>query len=261
MEHSKAARALRWAAVGCAAALTALRVIIIKTSFDDAGLLPRGSHALTVTVVASVCAFLCLWLLSMRLSRLPGTEACFPDSPVWLAVRLVAAILVFFGSLFVLLDGQTVIEKPDRLAAFGGMLSALLMIITAMLVRRGNGTFWLRLAPAVFAAASLILRFRMWSHDPLVIHIAPVLLAWTCCMVEMMLLSGFSLGVGRRRSGALFGLCAGMFACTVVPDYALGMRTGLHDLLTLLGLAIWCAAAGFALLRDHGQTEASKTED
>lgn len=260
MEHSKTASAMRWTAAGCAAMLTGLRILIIQTSFDENGLLPRGSHALTVTVLAAVSAFVCLWLLSMRLSRDPGTETCFASSPEWMAVRLAAAILIFFGSVCILLEGRDTLEQVDQLTAFGGILSALLLGAVAVLVRRGNGTFWLRLVPAVFTVAALILRFRTWSHDPLVIHIAPVLLAWTCCMVEMMLLSGFSLRAGRRRSGALFGLSAGVFTCMVVPDYVLGVRNGLPDLLTLLGLALWCAAAGLELLRAPEQPKAPEPE-
>lgn len=255
MEHTKTARLLRWVAVACAVILTALRVGILKTALDENGLLPPGSKALIVTVLAAACCFAALWLLSLRLNRLPGSEACFTKHPVFLGCRLAAAVLVFFGGLLALLDGKNALDQTGRLAAVSGIAAALAMLWTALASDRGKLLFWPRLVTALFTGAALIIRFRDWSHDPLIIHITPLLLAWTCCMVETMLLSGFPLGAGHRRSGVLFGLAAGVFACMAVPDYLLGLQSGLPDLLTLLGLALWCAEAAFALLRDRVQTE------
>ena len=256
MEHIKTARLLRWVAVACAVLLTALRVWILKTAFDENGLLPPGSKALIVTVLAVACCFAVLCLLSLRLNRLPGNEACFTRQPVFLACRLAAAVLVFFGGFLALLDGRDAPDQAGRLAAVSGIAAALAMVWTALASDRGKLLFWPRLVTALFTGAALIIRFRNWSHDPLIIHIAPLLLAWTCCMVETMLLTGFPLSAGHRRSGVLFGLAAGCFACMVIPDFVLGLQTGLPDLLTLLGLALWCVEAAFALLRDRVQTEA-----
>lgn len=252
MERTKAARLLRWTAVECAVFLAALRAVILKTAFDENGLLPPGSKVLLVTVLAMAGCFVLLWLLSLRLNRLPGTEDCFPRAPLSLGCRLAAAVLVFFGALTALLDGAA---GTERVAAFSGIAAALAMLWTALAADRGKLLFWPRLATALYAGAALILRFRNWSHDPLIIHIAPLLLAWTCCMVETMLLSGFSLGAGHRRSGVLFGLGAGVFCCMALPDWILGLRTELPDLLILLGLALWCAEAGFSLTRREVQEE------
>ena len=256
MEHTKAAKLLRWAAVGCAGFLAALRVLILKTAFDENGLLPVGSNALVVTVLASVFCFAGLCLLATRLNRLPGTEACFTKRPGFLFCKLAAAVLVLLGGLTTLLDRTGEAEKALRLASFSGIAAALAMAWTALAANRGRQLFWLRLIPALYVGAALIIRFRGWSHDPLTIHIAPLLLAWTCCMVEMMLLTGFPLDAGHRRSGVLFGLAAGVFACMAVPDFLFGQQIGLPDLLTLLGLALWCAAAAFELLRKQVQAEA-----
>lgn len=255
MKASKAAGLLRWAAVCCALFLAALRAVILKTAFDENGLLPVGSAALPLTVAACACVFAGLWALSTRLNRLPGTEACFTREPVFLACRLCAAVLVFFGALTALLDGGAELGRIGRLAAVSGFAAALAMLWTALSRERGRTLFWLRLIPALFTGAALILRFRNWSHDPMTIHIAPLLLAWTCGMVEMMLLTGFPLGAGHRRSGVLFGLAAGVFTCMAVPDYILGWQTGLSDLLTLLGVSLWCAEAAFSLLRRQVQEE------
>lgn len=256
MEHTKAARTLRWVAVACAVLLAVLRVVILKTAFDADGLLPVGSPALPLTALAAACAFTVLCLLSLRLNRLPGTEACFSRSAVSLFLRLAAAILVFFGALMTILNGTD--TQVKQIAAFSGIAAALAMLWTALSRYRGKALFWLRLVTALYTAAALILRFRDWSHEPQIIRIAPLLLTWTCCMVETMLLTGFPLNAGHRRSGVLFGLAAAVFVCMLLPDYALGQRSDLPDLLSLLGLTLWGAEAACSLLRRDVQEE--KTE-
>ena len=260
MKRSKTARALCWASVLGAAALTVLRAVILKTSFDENGLLPVGSLAQPLTVLAAACCFAVLCILTLRLNRLPGTEACFSRSPVSLFLRLAAAILVFFGALTTILGGSE--TTVQRIAAFSGLAAALAMLWTALSPDRSSSLFWLRLVTALYAAAALILRFRDWSHDPQIIHVVPLLLPWTCCMVETMLLTGFPLNAGHRRSGVLFGLAAAVFACMLLPDCLFGLRKDLPELLTLLGLVLWGAeAAGSLLRRDVQDEEAIEKEE
>ena len=257
MNYSKAAALLRWIALLCTVLLAALRVTVLKTAFDAEGLLPIGSYALPITVLACGLFFGLLWFLSTRLNRLPGREAFFSVQGIWLPLKLLAAALLLTGSLLTLRDLPEYGWNGDTIIPAVGILSALLMVWNSLQERRGRAFFWVRLVPTLFTGAALVLRFRDWSHDPLVIHIVPVLLAWTCSMVEMMLLSGFSLNVGHRRSAVLFGLGAGMFTCMVLPDYFLTepARMTLPDLLTLLGVAFWCLIAALELLRHRTQRE------
>ncbi len=261
MEHSKTAKVLGAAALLCAALLTALRLIVLKTAFDENGLLPPGSPALIITVLACAACFAALWLLSLRLNRLPGTEDCFTQRSFFLGWSLIAAVLVFFGGFLLLLDGRITLDLTGRIAAFSAMASALAMVWTALAVDRGRPLFWPRLVTALYVGAALILRFREWSHDPMTIHIIPLLLAWTCCMVETMLLTGFPLKADHRRSAVLFGLAALGFGCMALPDYIIGQQTSLSELLTLLGLVLWCAEAAFALLRKRTQEEPPEPEE
>lgn len=260
MERSNTATALRRLAPGGAALLTVLRFVTLKTAFDENGLLPKGSLVLPLTVLTAALLFGGLWLLCLRLNRLPGTERCFSEAPGWLFVKLAGGVLVFFGGVLVRLETNSEPDLAETLAAWGGMLAGLLMIVTAIVSKRGAWVFWARLLPALYTGAALVLRFRDWSHDPLVIHILPLLLAWTCCMVEMMLLMGFPLGAGHRRSGVLFGLATGCFTCMALPDFLLGLQSSLPELLPLLGLSLWCVAAALELLRKPVQEEQATTD-
>ena len=260
MEHTRSARVLRWAAPVCAAALVLLRVVSLQTAFQENGLLPAGSPVLPLTVFACACAFAALCVPSLGLNRLPGTEQCFSRKNGWVGCKLGAAGLVTLGALLTLLNGRQEPDLAQRVAAFAGIGAGVCLMLVAMTAERGPRFFWLRLLPALYTGAMLILYFRVWSHDPMVIHITPLLLAWTCAMVEMMLLTGFPLGAGHRRSAVLFGLAAGVFACMSVPDYFLRPGNSLQDLVLLLGAALWCAASAWELLRDEVQTEEPPAE-
>lgn len=259
MEQRTAKGLPLWTALA-AAALVGLRIFHLKTAFDENGLLPPGSSALPLTVVASAIVFFGLLVLTLRLNRLPGTEACFSHAKRWLLPKLTAAALLFAGAAMLLLDQAAVMTPIQRLLALCGVAAALGMVGTAVASKRGASLFWLRLLLALFTGAWLVLRFRGWSQDPLVIHIAPLLLAWVCAMMQTMLLSGFSLKAGRRRSAVLFGLGTGCFTCMTAVDNVLGLRSELAELLILLGVALWCVTAALELLRPEVQNETAAEE-
>ena len=260
MEHQKYARVLRLAAPLAALALAVLRIVTWKAAFDENNLLPVGSSHLLLTVLLCALVFCALSLLSLRLNRLPGTEACFRGGSLCRDLGLAAGGLLLLGNLLVLLDSGADVGTPERIIAAAGAVSGLLLCWLALQTERGPQAFWSRLLPALYAGAALVLRFREWSHDPLVIHILPVLLAWTCCMVEMTLLSAFSLGAGHRRSSVLFGLCAMAFTCMTLTDRVLGPKADPAELLPLLGLALWCAVSAYELLQDGVQSEQPASE-
>ena len=208
------------------------------------------------TVLACACCFCLLWLFCVKLNRRPGREKAFSVQGIWFPLKLLAAGILLAGTVLLLRDlEQPSIQSVELWVDVLGIASALLLGWNALRENRGPGFFWARLIPTLFAGAALVLRYRVWNHDPLVIHLVPVLLAWTCCMVEMMLLAGFSLNVGHRRSAVLFGLSAGMFTCMTLPDFFLTDWIGLPDMLTLLGLALWGFVAALELLRERSQTK------
>ena len=259
--RTKYAKLLRWIAPGCAVLLTGLRFWILKTAFDENGLLPPGSLALPLTILAAALVFGLLLVLSLRLNRIPGTEESFTSRPNWVPSKLAAAELVLMGSVLTLLDGQHPLSVGGLVVTLVGIAAPFFMVWTALREERSSAFFWVRLVPALYAGASLVLRFQTWTQEPAVIHIAPSLLAWTCCMVAMMLLTGFPLRVGHRRSTVLFGLSAGIFTCMTVPDCAVSGRISRPDLLILMGLSVWCVTYALELLRKRSQREHKKETD
>ena len=256
MQHSRFSRPVLLAAAVWSAAAFALRFWILKNSLDVNGILFADSPALTWTVVFSLVGFLGLTLLCFRLSRLPGTEGCFLGSSISVLPAALAAVFLLAGCILRLTDAGDSLDRAMRLTETGGIVSAAGMGVLAVLREKlGKHAFWIRLLLALYTCVSLILRFRVWSHDPMIIDIVPQLLAMICAMLSCVLLTAFPLGAGHRRSTVLFSLMAFLFTAMSLPDYLIAIKTGLADLLIYLGLALWCATHACLLLRKQVQDE------
>ena len=231
-----------------------LRIVVLTRSMNAEGLVRIGSPALAVLMLYSLIGMGILTWFCLRLNRLPGTEACFTGTSFLLPGTLAAAALLLAGCFVSLSVPAEARGEAMRLADLAGVGIAVLMGCTGF-VRADKSRFWLRLLPAAWALAVMILRFRSWTQDPLIIHIAPTLMAFLCDLLCVMLLSGFPLGAGHRRSTVLFGLGAAIFTVMLIPDHLSGLYGSLGDLLTLLGLGLWSLLHALALLRPSVQEE------
>lgn len=257
--HSRCSRPTWILAAAFAVCAALLRAYILKNCIDEAGLLAVGSHALIwLMLFFAVCFAVLLWL-SLRLNRLPGTNDCLRVDGFVLFPLLLAAIGVFFGSLFRLLDEGGSMTRVEVLAELLGMLAAICMALSALMRETlGKAGFWLLVPLTVYTGASLLIRFQDWGHEPVLIKMAPQLLTMICAMLTNALVPGFPLGAGHRRSTVLFGLLTGIFAAASLPDYLLGVRTERGDPMIYLGLALWGAVHALLLLRRSVQDETAE---
>ena len=224
--HSRNSRPLWILAAAFAVCAALLRAYILKNCFDQAGLLAAGSHALIWLMLLSAVCFAALLWFSLRLNRLPGTNDCLRVNGFVLFPLLLAAIGVFFGSLFRLLDEGSSMTQVERMAELLGMLAAICMALSALMRETlGKAGFWLLVPLTVYTGASLLIRFQDWSHEPMLIELVPELLTMICAMLTNALVPGFMLGAGHRRSTVLFGLMTGFFAAMALPDYLLGVNS------------------------------------
>lgn len=238
---------------GCfAAALLALRLYTLLGALGPEGLLPRDSLLPQITAGLCVCCFAVLCVLCLKLDSRPGSYACFSWNGVFLFCRLLAGLFLALGCLFSLIRGRAEPDTIQTVYLSVGLFCGLGMILIT-LTRSVAAGFWTQALLTVFAVAGMVLRFRTWSHEPLVIDILPSLLALICDMVGVMLIAGFALRVGHRRSTVLFGLCAGIFTLMALPDF-FAQRTPVGEALIYLGLGLWCAAHGLTVLKAAGRT-------
>ena len=257
--HSRNSRPLWILAAAFAVCAALLRAYILKNCFDQAGLLAAGSHALIWLMLLSAVCFAALLWFSLRLNRLPGTNDCLRVNGFVLFPLLLAAIGVFFGSLFRLLDEGSSMTQVERMAELLGMLAAICMALSALMRETlGKAGFWLLVPLTVYTGASLLIRFQGWSHEPMLIELVPQLLTMICAMLTNALVPGFMLGAGHRRSTVLFGLMTGFFAAMALPDYLLGVNSARSDLMIYLGFALWAVVHALLLLRRGVQDETAE---
>ena len=259
MNHSRLIRPILLVSGIWALGALGLRCITLARSFHEDGLVRVGSPALAVTMLVSLLGMGVLTWLCLGLNRLPGSETCFPAAGAARAAQLVGPTLLLAGCLLSLgtpMEGRA--EVP-RLACLAGVPAALLMAWTSLL-RQDGSRFWPRLLPALWALVMMILRFRSWTQDPLIIHIAPTLLSVLCSLICLALLAGFPLGAGHRRSTVLFGLAAGVFTLMAAPDHLTGLYGSPGELLILSGLALWNVLHAVGLLRPAVQEETAPIE-
>ena len=256
MDHTRYSRLTLLAAAFWIAAAFGVRTLLLHTSFTAEGILLRNSHALTWTVCFSLAGFLLLGFFSMRLNRLPGTDNCLRCELPGQLPGLAAAALLLLGCLLRLTGGTLGDDTALRAAELVGLLAAVLLGVTALYRDRlGPNGFWTLLPAALYACGSLVLHFRGWSQDPMIIDIFPLLLARICSMLCFVLLLGFPLNVGHRRSSVLWGLLAGIFTAMTAPDYLFGFREDLPELFIQLGLGLWCVTCAMLVLRPAVQEE------
>ncbi len=275
MEASKKRRLFRIVTAVWALAAFGLRIWTVtacKVGFQSGNsgdvsdvriLAPR--FVLILTLVFSLAGLVLLLVFGSCFRKTPCTDRVFSRPGIWVFLPLAGACLLLAGSLpavLELLKGAAV-AKFRLLTALFGLVSAILTV--PVLLRRsvlGKNAFWFQFPLVVFSGMNMIYHFRNWSHDPIIADIAPLALAAICFLLSTMLIAGFSLNVGRRRSTAVWGSMAVIFTAMCLPDFLLGVKSGVSVLLTWLGLALWCGyhAAMLVAAADSAEADAPALE-
>ena len=254
MEYPKKLRLFSVAAAVWVAAAFGLRFLILKNSASLDGRILAPRSALIWTLVFSLAGLVLLTVLSRFFRKTPCTDAVFSKAGLWVIPSLAGAVLIFAGNLpapVALVRGlgkqpfSELLQSVDKfrlLTSFVGLIAAVLMAVAVLLRprRKGSNLFWLQLPLILFAGMNMIYHFRSWSHDPIVLDIAPLALASICTLLGVLLTAGFSLRVGRRRSTALWCALSVIFTAMCLPDFLLGAKSSKSILLIWLGLALWC---------------------
>ena len=251
-------RFFRWIQLlsgGMAAAALLLRVVVLKTAYDSDGLVKPGSTALLWTVILLAAGLIALGFLCLRLNRLPGTNACFAEGDPWELCGILAAALLFSSCLLRLLTEFAKLDGLRRAVEFAGMAAAAGMAAVALRrTRLGKACFWLQVPLQLYLLGSLLLRFTEWSHDPMILDFAPMMLLLVSAAVASTLLPGFPLNAGHRRGAVYWGLVTGVLASMNLADQLLGRRD-IPDLAMSVALALWFVIHALQLLRAPVQEE------
>lgn len=211
-----------------------LRHIQMQTQLDETGRIMAGAGRGPLTWIC-----LGLTLLIGAYAFLLGTKDTMKN------VSMPAMVTTLAAAFFLVL-GSFVSFKKDLLMALCGIGTAVCWVIIA-LKRQQDKTpsAILFMLPALFGALQLIVRFRDWSRDPLLMDYCFELLASICVMCATFHLGGFSLGRCRRRT-CIFFCMSGVLFCAV----AMAGR-GILSVLSSLGYGVWLLANLWLILDEE----------
>ena len=211
-----------------------LRHIQLQTQLDETGRIMVGAGRGPLTWI---CLGLTLLIGAYAFLLSPKDSMKNASRPAMIAT-LVAAFFMALGSV--------IMVKGDLPFALCGLGTAVCWVIIGLRRQQNMApAAVLFMLPALFDAVELIVRFRDWSRDPLLMDYCFELLASLCVMCATFHLGGFTLGRCRRRT-CIFFCMTGVLFCAVAMA-----GSGLLSLFSSLGSAVWLLA-NLWLILDEG---------
>ena len=211
------------------------------------------TNGLTWLCAAMVLLFAAYaWLLRPRKKY----KALSDRSPLVLAVTLAATAGMLLGCVAMIRDLE---HDYDLLLAAGGAVTAICWAVVALDRFRGRKLpAPLFMIPALFYAVRLILDFRNWSRDPMILDYCFDLLALICIMCATFHLGGFCFDKGKRRLTVFYCCCGILFGAAAIA----GGR--MREVAMTGGAMLWLAANLWTLLRPvrkRQEAEEAKTRE
>lgn len=223
-----------------AAAAFVLRLSQLRNLYDETGRIAEGAGKAPVTwfcLVMVVVFAAWVWLLRPR----KKDKALASKDPVVLLATLAAALGLVLGSAAMVMDLQ---NNRDVLLAAGGVICAICWAVLGLERYRGREIHpMLLMIPSAYYAIRLLLEFRVWSWDPMILDYCFDLLTLICVTCATFHLGGFCFDKGRRRLTVFYCCCGILFGAAAIA----GGR--MRELAMTGGAMLWLAANLWVLLR------------
>lgn len=220
--------------VAMAVVVYILRHVQLQTQLDEAGKIVAGAGKGPLTWICLICAVLAA-VYSFLLKK---KDTPVGKSPVSTVLTLAAAFLMAMG-------GASTLQQ-NMILGMGSLVSAVCWVIIALQRQQDTEpSAVLFMVPALFYAVELIVRFRDWSRDPLILDYCFELFASLSVMCATYHLGGFSLGVGKRRLTVFYCLCGVIFSATAMAG------VGVVSHLATGGAALWLLSNLWLLLSEE----------
>lgn len=140
------------------------------------------------------------------------------------------SILSYFGAVMVLLSAvfdfaAALVQGAgisDPIMCLLGLFSGICLFVTAWMRGHGKATYPpLELVPDLYLVVKLILNFKGWSTDPIILDYCIMLFALIFVVLGFYYSTGFLFDLGKPRLTLLFTLCACLFSAAAIVDGAL----------------------------------------
>ena len=202
-----------------------LRHVQLQTQLDATGRIMAGAGRGPLT-------WICLGL-----TLLIGAYAFLLSTKDTMKNASLPAMVATLAAAFFMILGSAVSMKSGVFMALCGIATAVCWVIIA-LTRQQNKmpSVILFMLPALFGALQLIVRFRDWSRDPLLMDYCFELLASISVTCATFHLGGFSIGRCRRRMSIFFCMIGVLFCAVAMAG------RGVLSVLSSLGSGVWLLA-------------------
>lgn len=210
-----------------------LRCIQLATQIDTVGKFVVGTGKGPLTWIALI-----LILASAGYAFLLSSRETMP------CASKPAMLLTMIGAFFTAL-GSIAAWRVSPIVTLGCLVTAVCWVIISLRRRQGTQPHALLfMLPALFYALELIVEFRDWSRDPLLLDYCFDLFAALFTMFATYHLGGFSLGRAHRRRSVFYCMGGIMFSAVAMA----GER--LLPALPLMGAVLWLMANLWLLLSE-----------
>jgi hypothetical protein len=232
----------------------AARLWNLKTAIDSEGLFVAGHPSTYVLVALSLISVLLLGILSIRSPGRSGEAlVLYSRSPV----SSVAAFLLLLG---VILEFVEALVSGPGLSApilcLLGIVSGICLLVVAAGRKRGRCFHpCLELLPVLYLLIKLILNFKSWSTDPIILDYCFLLFALIFSLLGFYHSAGFCFDQGKPRK-ALFYASAGIyFSLMAAVDGILDGSIATFAIYLSLLLWLWPIVSCLLLPREAPKVE------
>lgn len=153
---------------------------------------------------------------------------------------MLGAVLILFGA--VVEFAEAVLYTPSTSSLFmclGGFLAGICLMLVAFTRKTGTHTHpAAHLLPIVYLVIKLILNFKNWSTDPIILDYCFILFALIFSLLAFYHSTGFFFNKGKPRKTLFYCLAAVFFSAMAAAE---GLGNGSNStFVTYLGIMMWC---------------------
>ena len=229
-----------------------LRWLQLTRVFDSDGL-PTTGHPLTLGLsIYCVVVVVAIAVFCLRLPKRKTAQAVYRRSRVSTATAAAAGVLLLVACLLRIVQSllglhgtsQQFLSALSILVDVFGFVSALCILAAAAkryTGRKSNAALYI--VPFLYIMCRLVLDFKSWSSDPIILDYCFQLFALICTMSGAYRIGGFCFDEGRRRLTAFWSMAGVFFSIVAMPGSEVG------ELYFYFATALWMFSITWMALR------------
>lgn len=214
-----------------------------------AGGLPVDDHITTyLTAILSIATVGAFLYFSLKSPDLGEHKNVLDYSLRQFSLGMLGAILILAGAAVEFVENLLFIPSLSSLfMCLGGFCAGISLMLVTYSRRTGSHRYpAAQLLPIVYLVIKLILNFKNWSTDPIILDYCFLLFALIFTLLAFYHSTGFFFNKGKSRKTLFFCLSAVFFSAMAAAE---GIAGGsLSTFVTYLGFLVWCCPIISALL-------------